>query len=234
MGSASDVPRFCVLQVSIAALVTLSLPSLQDVETTDTWPDITESFSSAQPAYLRLSLQSGFHLRCDVIVAPCASTAPALTSHSLAGIKAWMHDVFLSGHGRSRMGSTSDVPRFCVLQTELASDIRSIKNFQKSIDGKVSVINTRLDELEAKTRSVEELRQSTCSIQSSLQVVDARLDSVDSRLDEIEDRSRRCNLLLRGIPDARETWQQSEALVKQRLGTVLRCLPEGNTLTVLE
>ncbi|KAL3176221.1 hypothetical protein MRX96_010541 [Rhipicephalus microplus] len=32
MGSASDVPRFCVLQVSMAALVTLLLPSLQEME----------------------------------------------------------------------------------------------------------------------------------------------------------------------------------------------------------
>ncbi|KAH6929303.1 hypothetical protein HPB50_026212 [Hyalomma asiaticum] len=79
-------------------------------------------------------------------------------------------------------------PMTAASQTELASDVRLIKNFQKSMDGKISVINTRLNELEARTRSVDELRQSACSIQSSLQVVDARLDSVDSRRDEIEDR----------------------------------------------
>lgn len=52
--------------------------------------------------------------------------------------------------------------------------------------------------------------------------------TLDSRLDEIEDRSQRCNLLLRGIPDARETWEQSEALVKQHSRAVLCDLPESS------
>lgn len=53
-------------------------------------------------------------------------------------------------------------------QTELASDIRSIKKYEKSCDGKITAIHIRLDELEAKTKSIDELRQSTCNTHTRL------------------------------------------------------------------
>ncbi|XP_037509563.1 uncharacterized protein LOC119386310 [Rhipicephalus sanguineus] len=45
--------------------------------------------------------------------------------------------------------------------------------------------------------------------------------SIQNRLDDLEDRSRRDNLIIHGIPDARETWQQTEQKALDVLSTAL-------------
>lgn len=87
MASIVDIPRFCVLQVSIAALAKFFLQSVHKMEPTVTRLSMKENCSYKQPAYLRVNLQSGFPQPCAVTT-PCASTATVLTSHFLANIKA--------------------------------------------------------------------------------------------------------------------------------------------------
>lgn len=51
---------------------------------------------------------------------------------------------------------------------------------------------------------------------------------MQSRIDELEDRSRRDNLLFYGLPDSKETWQQTETKLTAILNEVIPSLPAGS------
>lgn len=55
------------------------------------------------------------------------------------------------------------------------------------------------------------------------------LQSLQSRLDEQDDRSRRNNLLFHAIPDCKETWNESEARIREVLTGVID-LPSANDI----
>lgn len=51
---------------------------------------------------------------------------------------------------------------------------------------------------------------------------------MQSRIDELEDRSRRNNLIFYGLPDAKETWQQTEAKLTEVLNETITSFPAGS------
>ncbi|KAH9372480.1 hypothetical protein HPB48_021455 [Haemaphysalis longicornis] len=63
-------------------------------------------------------------------------------------------------------------------------------------------------------------------LQSSVDTLTTQQDSLQSRVDDLEDRSRRNNIILRGIPDDRETWEECEVRGREVLHGVLDPLPE--------
>lgn len=63
-------------------------------------------------------------------------------------------------------------------------------------------------------------------LQCSVDTPTTRKDSLQSRVDELEGRSRRKNIILRGIPDDRETWEEPEVRVREVLLGVLDPLTE--------
>ncbi|CAN7952180.1 unnamed protein product, partial [Ixodes pacificus] len=112
-------------------------------------------------------------------------------------------------------------------QTDLPADVKAIKAGQKSIETKIGCIQKRLDELEEKTNSLDHFGQDIASVQDSVKTLTAQHDSLQVRLGELEDRSRRDNLIFHGIPDSRESWEQSEAKVKDALAGVIDTFPEN-------
>lgn len=113
-------------------------------------------------------------------------------------------------------------------QVELVADVKSIKTGQKNIETKIGHIQKRLDALEEKTKVLDNFNTNLVEIQDSVKVLTTQHDSMESRLDELEDRSRRDNLLFYGIPDSRESWEQSEAHVKSILTNALDTMPENS------
>lgn len=113
-------------------------------------------------------------------------------------------------------------------QVELVADVKSIKTGQKNIETKIGHIQKRLDALEEKTKVLDNFNTNLVEIQDSVKVLTTQHDSMESRLDELEDRSRRDNLLFYGIPDSRESWEQSEAHVKRILTNALHTMPENS------
>ncbi|CAN7943411.1 unnamed protein product, partial [Ixodes hexagonus] len=112
-------------------------------------------------------------------------------------------------------------------QTDLAADVKAIKAGQKSIETKIGCIQKRLDELEEKTNSLDHFGQDIANVQGSVKVLAAQHNSLQSRFDELEDRSRRDNLIFHGIPDSRESWEQTESQVKNALAGIIDTLPDN-------
>lgn len=109
---------------------------------------------------------------------------------------------------------------------ELVSDIKAIKSGQKSIETKIGAIHKRLDDVEERTKAIDRMDEDLVHLQNSVETLSTQQDSLQSRVDELEDRSRRNNIILRGIPDGRETWEESEARVREVLDGVFDPLPE--------
>lgn len=103
------------------------------------------------------------------------------------------------------------------IQADLATDLKEIKTSQKKIEEKIGSIEKRLDALEEKTKTVDHLEQDMTTIQASVETLGTQHESIQARLDELEDRSRRNNLIFHGLPDAKETWEQSEQRITQLL-----------------
>lgn len=112
-------------------------------------------------------------------------------------------------------------------QAELVADLKSIKAGQKNIETKIGCIQKRLDAVEEKTNALDDFGQNMSSFQSSVETMTTQQNLLQSRLDELEDQSRRDNLLFWGIPDSRESWEQSEAKIKSVLTGLFDVLPDN-------
>ncbi|XP_077553579.1 uncharacterized protein LOC144168480 [Haemaphysalis longicornis] len=112
-------------------------------------------------------------------------------------------------------------------QTKLAADIKSIKAGQEQIETKLGHIQKRLDELEEKTKVLDLNGERKASMQESIDYLTTQQDTLQLRIDELEDRSRRENLLFYGIPDAQESWEQSETSIVGALSGVVDPLPQN-------
>lgn len=89
------------------------------------------------------------------------------------------------------------------VQTELAADVKAIKNGQKNIETKITGIQKRLDELEEKSKDFDQLGKDLSEVHASLSGLTHQSNNYQTRFDEIEDRSRRDNLIFHGIADAK-------------------------------
>ncbi|XP_050038876.1 uncharacterized protein [Dermacentor andersoni] len=112
-------------------------------------------------------------------------------------------------------------------QAELSADIKAIKSSQKSIETKIGNIHDRLDKLEEKNKSFDNMSGELNGLRQTVEGATARHDSLEARVDDLEDRSRRDNLIFRGIPDSPESWDQSEARVKSALLCVADNWPDN-------
>lgn len=91
----------------------------------------------------------------------------------------------------------------------------------------VSNIPQRLNALEETCRAVYDLGAQISESQSTAGSLATQNALLQSRIDELEDRSRRDNLLFYGLPDSKETWQQTERIFTTILNEVIPSLPSG-------
>lgn len=106
-------------------------------------------------------------------------------------------------------------------QAEIFADVKTIQTGIGQIENKIGCIQSRLDALEEKIKKYEPIDETLTTMQGSIETLSTQHGALQSRVDELEDRSRRNNLLFHGIPDSRETWQQSEDLIKEALTGVV-------------
>ncbi|XP_077561672.1 uncharacterized protein LOC144177997 [Haemaphysalis longicornis] len=102
-------------------------------------------------------------------------------------------------------------------QAEIIADVKAIQTSIGQIENKIGCIQSRLDALAEKMEKYEPIDQTLTTMQDSIETLSTQHGAQQSRVDELEDRSRRNNLLFHGIPDSRETWQQSEDRIKEAL-----------------
>ncbi|KAH8042453.1 hypothetical protein HPB51_023463 [Rhipicephalus microplus] len=95
-------------------------------------------------------------------------------------------------------------------QADLQTDITEIKSGQQAIETKLVDIFGRLEYLESKSDVIEQMRGDLAAVSDAAERLMSQQDVLQSRLDDLEDRSRRSNLLVHGIPDSRESWQDTE------------------------
>lgn len=105
------------------------------------------------------------------------------------------------------------------VQTDLVEGINSIRESQKSLETKMNSIEHRLDEFDNQLKELDGLYKGFSEAQKSIDELTSRNNFLQSRLDELEDRSRRNNLIFHGIPDLKETWQQTESKLINILNT---------------
>ncbi|XP_050037935.3 uncharacterized protein [Dermacentor andersoni] len=112
--------------------------------------------------------------------------------------------------------------------TELVSDVKAIKNGQKNIQTELAGIKKRLDDLEEKSKSLDRFDTNLTRMQDNVDSLAAQNSSLLSRLDDLEDRSRRDNLIFHGLPDSKETWQQTEEKLTSVLNAALGSFPSSS------
>ncbi|KAH8036891.1 hypothetical protein HPB51_006330 [Rhipicephalus microplus] len=95
-------------------------------------------------------------------------------------------------------------------QADLQTDIREIKSGQQAIETKLVDIFGRLECLESKSEVIEQMSGDLAAVSDAAERLMSQQDVLQSRLDDLEDRSRRSNLLVHGIPNSRESWQDTE------------------------
>ncbi|XP_077558172.1 uncharacterized protein LOC144173781 [Haemaphysalis longicornis] len=113
-------------------------------------------------------------------------------------------------------------------QEDLAADVKEIKTCQKSIEGEMASINSRLDALEKKSGTFEHFGQELSRMEASVEQLATANTTLTSRLDELEDRSRRDNLIFHGIADSKESWEQTEIKLLTALTQVIDSFPTGS------
>lgn len=106
-------------------------------------------------------------------------------------------------------------------QGELSSDVKAIKNNQEAIKTSLSDIFTRLEALEHESKNLNTLEQEIVSIKSSTAHLTSQQETLQTRLDDLEDRSRRNNVVIHGIEDSKESWQDTEEKALAALHSVL-------------
>lgn len=94
--------------------------------------------------------------------------------------------------------------------TELSNDIKAIKSSQIAMETKLVDIFARLESLETANNDLGAIQQELEIVKDTAERLTAQNDAVMSTLQDLEDRSRRNNVVLYGIPDERETWDQTE------------------------
>lgn len=75
-------------------------------------------------------------------------------------------------------------------------------------------------------KAFDRMDEDIVHLQSSIESLTSQQDTLQSRVDDLEDRSRRNNIILRGIADDRKTWEETEVRVREVLRDVLDPLPE--------
>ncbi|KAH8040299.1 hypothetical protein HPB51_010079 [Rhipicephalus microplus] len=95
-------------------------------------------------------------------------------------------------------------------QADLQTDIREIKSGQQAIETKLVDIFGRLECLESKSDVIEQMSGDLAAVSDAAERLMSQQEVLQSRLDDLEDRSRRSNLLVHGILDSRESWQDTE------------------------
>ncbi|KAH8022344.1 hypothetical protein HPB51_023397 [Rhipicephalus microplus] len=95
-------------------------------------------------------------------------------------------------------------------QADLQTDIREIKSGQQAIETKLVDIFGRLECLESNSEVIEQMSGDLAAVSDAAERLMSQQDVLQSRLDDLEDRSGRSNLLVHGITDSRESWQDTE------------------------
>ncbi|KAH8033567.1 hypothetical protein HPB51_014347 [Rhipicephalus microplus] len=111
-------------------------------------------------------------------------------------------------------------------QADLQADIREIKSGQRAIETKLVDIFGRLECLESKSDVIEQMSGDLAAVSDAAKRLMSQQGVLQSRLDDLEDRSRRSNLLVHGIPDSRESWQDTEEKTLAALSSAT-----GNAIT---
>lgn len=75
--------------------------------------------------------------------------------------------------------------------------------------------------MEEKSIKLDTMTEELASVQKAVEELTDENNHVQSRLTELEDRSRRDNLIFHGVPDSRETWQETEAKLTNSISAIL-------------
>ncbi|XP_077485356.1 uncharacterized protein LOC144095528 [Amblyomma americanum] len=106
-------------------------------------------------------------------------------------------------------------------QTKLSADVNTIKSSQAVLETKLLDVFNRSGLIESRCKTLETLELDVAATQDTVEQLTSRQYELQARIDDLEDRSRRNNLILRGIPDARETWEQTEKKIITAFSTSL-------------
>lgn len=95
-------------------------------------------------------------------------------------------------------------------QISMLSEMKELKEKQKTTDERMQELYSRVVALETKTGNASDVQNEGAS-NESLSLVHEKLSDIVTRCDDAENRLRRCNLLFFGFSDdSNETWSVSE------------------------
>lgn len=86
----------------------------------------------------------------------------------------------------------------------------NVATAQKSFEEKFVAMNTRILKIEAQCDKIDDVKERLNLAEEAVKTFEQTSTVMSSRLDDIEDRARRDNLIFHGIPDAKESWIQTE------------------------
>ncbi|KAH8027570.1 hypothetical protein HPB51_007120 [Rhipicephalus microplus] len=86
----------------------------------------------------------------------------------------------------------------------------NVATAQKSFEEGFVAMNTRILKIEAQCDKIDDVKERLILAEEAVKTFEQTSTVMSSRLDVIEDRARRDNLIFHGIPDAKESWIQTE------------------------
>lgn len=113
-----------------------------------------------------------------------------------------------------------------ILTDDIKCEIRLIKTDINDLKASAQFSNSMIEELKVKVHRIE---GKTSRIDGTLQGHDEELEGVSNQMDYLENQSRRNNIKIIGVPeshDFKETWEQSEDIVKNKIKTLLNLKDE--------
>ncbi|KAH9384728.1 hypothetical protein HPB48_026741 [Haemaphysalis longicornis] len=154
----------------------------------------------------------GFHSNhLCIVVLPCPHTLGICASECFS-VACFL--LKLSGDVEENPGPVEDmIKEVLQSQREILAKITDIQEKQQASETAMSLVEKRLETIESKLLGVDEVNTRLVTLEGSMRNFDEQFNQMSKRIDDLENRSRRNNIIVRGIEE--EELETEEVLIRK-------------------
>ncbi|XP_077531255.1 uncharacterized protein LOC144143361 [Haemaphysalis longicornis] len=172
------------------------------------------AMSPDTPLYVQVGdPKYGFHSNhLCIVVLPCPHTLGICASECFS-VACFL--LKLSGNVEENPGPVEDniIKEVLQSQREILAKITDIQEKQQASETAMSLVEKRLETIESKLLGVDEVNTRLVTLEGSMRNFDEQFNQMSKRIDDLENRSRRNNIIVRGIEE--EVLETEEVLIRK-------------------